>query len=56
MPLYLILSWIVRSQAMWLKLLSIDKPINWQFRALNSGIIVANVMNSVVQTGVKSAG
>lgn len=41
---------------MWLKLLSIDSPISLQLIASNCGISVAKVMNSVVQTGVKSAG
>src|ERR1035437_4406377 len=47
---------IVRSQAMWLGLLSTDRPTSWQFIASKSGWAVAKVMNSVVQTGVKSAG
>lgn len=51
-----IFSRIVRSQAMWLWMPSIDSPINWQFRASNSSAIRPKVMNSVVQTGVKSAG
>ena len=52
----LIFSLIVRSQAMWLKLLSMERPISSQLSALNSSAIDANVMNSVVHTGVKSAG
>ena len=56
MPLYSIFSLIVRSQAMWLYVLSIDSPSSLQFSFSNSGCIEAKVMNSVVQTGVKSAG
>ncbi len=52
----LIFSLIVRSQAMWLKLLSMDRPISSQLSAANSSCIDAKVMNSVVHTGVKSAG
>ena len=47
---------IVRSHAMWLKVLSIESPISSQLSFWNSLAMLAKVMNSVVQTGVKSAG
>ncbi len=47
---------MVRSQAMWAKMLSMESPTRAQFRAFNAGSMEAKVMNSVVQTGVKSAG
>ncbi len=36
--------------------LSMERPTSWTFRFASSSAIPANAMNSVVQTGVKSAG
>jgi len=41
---------------MWLNVLSIDSPSSSQLSSRNSPAMLANVMNSVVHTGVKSAG
>ena len=49
-------SWIFLSQAMWAYSESMESPTSSVFKDLNSSAIEANVMNSVVQTGVKSAG
>ena len=40
----------------WECTLSMDRPSNCTFRALNSSSAFENAINSVVQTGVKSAG
>ena len=45
-----------RTHAMWAKLLSIDSPSRSQPSFWNSSWACAKAMNSVVQTGVKSAG
>ncbi len=42
--------------ARWEKTLSIERPIKAQSMAANSGAAAARAMNSLVQTGVKSAG
>ena len=55
-PLYSIFSLIVRSHAMWLYNPSTESPTSLQFALANCSSIVANVMNSDVHTGVKSAG
>src|SRR3989339_1269715 len=49
-------SWIFRNQAIWAYSESTESPTSSVFKALNSSIIEAKVMNSVVHTGVKSAG
>jgi DNA-binding transcriptional LysR family regulator len=49
-------SLMLRSQAMCEKLLSIDRPSSSQSIALKSACRLAKAMNSVVHTGVKSAG
>jgi hypothetical protein len=49
-------SLMVRSQAMWLYRPSTERPTSFVFSSAKSSCIVANVMNSVVHTGVKSAG
>lgn len=49
-------SWILRVQARCENRLSIDRPCNSQFMPLNVSAALANPMNAVVQTGVKSAG
>ncbi|MGA9625085.1 MAG: hypothetical protein WBL65_00630 [Bryobacteraceae bacterium] len=43
-------SLMVRSQAMWLNVLSIERPPSSQLRARNSPCMDANVRNSVVQS------
>ncbi len=48
--------WIFLSHAIWEYRESTERPTSSVFMALNSSIIDANVMNSVVHTGVKSAG
>ncbi len=55
-PRYSIVSLMVRSQAMWLWSLSTESPTSLQCASANLLSIEANVMNSEVQTGVKSAG
>jgi|GEM_PF-6183434 hypothetical protein len=47
---------MVRSHAMWLQRPSTDNPTSSVLCSLKSSIIDAKVMNSVVHTGVKSAG
>jgi hypothetical protein len=56
MSFHSIFSLIVLSHAMWLVRPSMDRPINSQLSSRKSSCIDANVMNSVVHTGVKSAG
>ena len=47
---------MVRSHAMWLYNPSTERPTSWQLSASNSALRAAKVMNSEVQTGVKSDG
>ena len=47
---------MVRSQAMWLYNPSTDSPTSLVFSAANPSCMEAKVMNSLVHTGVKSAG
>ena len=49
-------SLMFRVQARCEKMLSIERPRSSQFMAANSFACLANPMNSVVQTGVKSDG
>ncbi len=49
-------SLMFRSQAMCEYRLSIDRPSSSQFSFWNSGWALAKAVNSVVHTGVKSAG
>ena len=55
-PLYSIFSFIVRNQVIWPYNPSTDKPTNLQPASSNFFSRLANVINSDVQTGVKSAG
>ena len=49
-------SLMVRSHAIWLDSPSTESPTSWQLSSSNSFCILPKVMNSEVQTGVKSAG
>ncbi len=49
-------SWMLRVQARCENRLSIDRPSNSQFMLLKVSAAFAKPMNSVVHTGVKSAG
>src|SRR5687767_10371246 len=47
---------MLRTHAMWEKSPSTESPRSWTLRAFHSSDFLANSTNSVVQTGVKSAG